>query len=232
MAQSAGANNEAYFDRSTIDDPVGTSSPRRGAASNRSIGVVTSTSGHQSGLYADLTTALAVTVNQLRQTIAVQKMLERDARGGTRYIELLFSHFGVTSPDARLQRPEYLGGQTRMFHVNPVAQTSSTDATSPQGNLAAYALCVHNGGGSWTKSFVEHGYIMALVSASADITYQQGINRMWLRETRYDFYWPAFAHLGEQVVTNQRYIIRVYLQRMRLRSDIRNGTRSTDTIRQ
>jgi len=154
---------------------------------------------YPSNLYADLSDATAATINELRQAFQVQRMLERDARGGTRYTEIVRSHFGVTSPDARLQRPEYLGGGTTMVNVAPVAQTSSTDATTPQGNLAALGTAVVRGHG-FTKSFTEHCIIIGLVNVRADYTYQQGLNRMWSRSTRYDFYWPALAHIGEQAV--------------------------------
>ncbi|AYQ58202.1 putative VP1 [Microviridae sp.] len=151
---------------------------------------------------ADLSNATAATINSLRQAFQIQKLLERDARGGTRYIEILRSHFGVVSPDARLQRPEYLGGGSVDVIINPVTQTSSTDATTPQGNLAAYGVAGGSGIG-FTKSFVEHCTLIGLVMARADISYQQGIDRMWSRRTRHDFYWPAFANLGEQAVLNK-----------------------------
>jgi len=152
-------------------------------------------------LEADLTSATAATINQLRQAFQVQKLLERDARGGTRYIEIIRAHFGVISPDARLQRPEYLGGGSTMVNISPVAQTSET-ATTPQGNLSAFATA-HLRGHGFTKSFTEHCIIIGLVSVRADLTYQQGINRMWSRSTRYDFYWPALSHIGEQAVLNK-----------------------------
>lgn len=153
-------------------------------------------------LYADLSTATAATINQLREAFQIQRLYERDARGGTRYIEILQSHFGVTSPDARLQRPEYLGGGKTGIDMQPVPQTSSTDATSPQGNLSALATVGVDGHG-FTKSFVEHGVIIGLACVFADLTYQQGLNRMWSRRDRWDFYWPALAHLGEQAVLNK-----------------------------
>jgi len=153
----------------------------------------------QSGMEADLTNATAATINQLRQAFQLQRLAERDARGGTRYIEIIRAHFGVTSPDARLQRPEYLGGGVSMVNVNAVAQTSSTDATTPQGNLAAFGTSVINGHG-FSKSFTEHGIVIGLVSLQADLTYQQGLNRMWTRDTRFDHYWPALAYIGEQAV--------------------------------
>jgi len=151
------------------------------------------------GLQADLTNATAATINQLRQAFQLQRLAERDARGGTRYIEIIRAHFGVTSPDARLQRPEYLGGGVSMVNVNAVAQTSSTDATTPQGNLAAFGTSVINGHG-FSKSFTEHGIVIGLVSLQADLTYQQGLNRLWTRQTRFDHYWPALAYIGEQAV--------------------------------
>ena len=157
---------------------------------------------NKSGVVADLSEATAATINALREAFQLQRFFERDARGGTRYTEILRSHFGVISPDARLQRPEYLGGLSAPVIINPVSQTSSTDATTPQGNLAAFGV-VGATGGKWSKSFVEHGYIIGLASVRADLTYQQGLNRMWSRSTRYDFYWPAFAHLGEQAVLNK-----------------------------
>lgn len=154
------------------------------------------------GVTADLTTATAITINTLRQAFQIQKLYERDARGGTRYTEILRAHFGVVSPDARLQRPEYLGGSSTRIIINPVPQTSNTNTTSPQGNLAAFGL-TSDGHGGFTKSFVEHCVIIGLVNVRADLTYQQGINRMFSRQTRFDFYWPALAHLGEQAVLNK-----------------------------
>lgn len=151
---------------------------------------------------ADLSSATASTINELRQAFQVQRMLERDARGGTRYTELIKSHFGVTSPDARLQRPEYLGGGTANVIVSPIAQTSSTDETTPQGNLSAVGTVSMNGVG-FTKSFTEHTLIIGLVSVRADLTYQQGLPRMFSRSTRYDYYWPTLSHLGEQPILNK-----------------------------
>jgi len=155
-------------------------------------------------LYADLTAATAATINSLRQAFQIQKIYERDARGGTRYIELIKSHFGVTSPDARLQRPEYLGGGSTPINVIPVAQSSPTGsyANTPQGNLAAYGQTVLRNHG-FTTSFTEHCLIIGLVSVRADLTYQQGLDRMWSRKTRFDFYWPALSHIGEQAVLQQ-----------------------------
>lgn len=161
--------------------------------------------GSNTGLMADLSTATGVTINQLRQSFQIQRMFEKDARGGTRYTEIIKSHFGVVSPDARLQRPEYLGGGSSPININPVAQTSATSitgGTTPQGNLAAFATCsLHNHG--FTKSFTEHGVIIGLISVRADLNYQQGLSRIWSRSTRYDYYWPSLAHIGEQSVLNQ-----------------------------
>ena len=153
-------------------------------------------------LYADLSEATAATINVLRQAFQIQKLYERDARGGTRYIEILKSHFGVTSPDARLQRPEYLGGGSSRVNVNAIAQTSETSTESPQGNLAAVGTFQMNRHG-FTKSFVEHCVIIGMISARADLTYQEGLDRMWSRKSRWDFYWPALAHIGEQAVLNK-----------------------------
>ncbi len=153
-------------------------------------------------VYADLTSATAATINQLREAFAIQKLYERDARGGTRYTEIIRAHFGVTSPDARLQRPEYLGGGSSPININPIAQTSSTDATTPQGNLAAMGTVSMNKHG-FTKSFTEHSIIIGLVSARADLNYQQGLARMFSRSTRWDFYWPALSHIGEQSILNK-----------------------------
>ena len=152
-------------------------------------------------IFADLSDASAATINQLREAFQIQRLYEKDARGGTRYTEILQSHFGVTSPDARLQRPEYLGGQKTELMMQPIPQTSSTDTTSPQGNLSSIGTLTSRGG--FTKSFVEHGVIIGMACVFADLTYQQGMNRMWSRRDKFDFYWPTLAHLGEQTVLNQ-----------------------------
>lgn len=151
---------------------------------------------------ADLSHASPITINSLRYAFQLQKLLERDARGGTRYTELLQSHFGVTNPDMRLQRPEYLGGSSTRITINPVQQTSSTNDTTPQGNLAAYGVGsdVFHG---FNRSFTEYGCIIGFVSVRADLTYQQGLNRAWFRKSRFDFYYPVFSHLGEQTVLNK-----------------------------
>lgn len=152
--------------------------------------------------YGDLTTSTAISINSMRQAFQVQRLLERDARGGTRYTEIIRSHFGVISPDARLQRPEFLGGSSTRININPVQQTSGTTEVSPQGNLAAYGVAGDSFHG-FTHSFTEHGYIIGLVNVRADLTYQQGLNRLWSRETRFDFYWPSLANLGEQAILNK-----------------------------
>jgi hypothetical protein len=166
-------------------------------------------------VYADLSAATAATINQLRQAFQIQRLYERDARGGTRYTEIIRSHFGVISPDARLQRPEYLGGGSSPINIHPVAQTSSTDATTPQGNLAAFGTASAVGHG-FTKSFTEHCLLIGMVSARADLNYQQGLNRMFSRRTRFDYYWPALSHLGEQAILNKE----IYLQATSADTDV------------
>lgn len=159
------------------------------------------------GWSVDLSSASSITINSLRQAFMLQRYYEIDARGGTRYTEKLQAHFGVTNPDARLQRPEFLGSHSSMMNINPVTQTSSTDSTTPQGNLAAYGLNAQRYH-AFTKSFSEFGYVIGLINVRADLTYQQGINKMWLRSDVLDFYWPSFAHLGEQAIEN----IEIYCQ--------------------
>lgn len=159
-------------------------------------------SNSEHSLYADLSSSTAATVNQLREAFAIQKLYERDARGGTRYTEIIKSHFGVISPDQRLQRPEFLGSGSSYINVNPVAQTSSTDSVSPQGNLSAFGTTSFSGHG-FTKSFTEHCVLIGLACVRADLTYQQGINRMFSRQTRWDYYWPSLSHIGEQAVLSK-----------------------------
>ncbi len=145
----------------------------------------------------------AATINQLRMAFQIQKLYEKDARGGTRYIEVLKSHFGVTSPDARLQRPEYLGGNRIPVNINQVVQSSGTQPDgTPLGDTAAFSVTtdVH---GDFIKSFVEHGFILGLMVARYDHTYQQGLERFWSRKDRFDYYWPVFANIGEQAVLNK-----------------------------
>lgn len=157
--------------------------------------------GNESGLQI-ASTAMG-TINQLRQAFQVQKLYERDARGGTRYTEIIYSHFGVTSPDSRLQRPEYLGGGVSPININPVAQTApTTGGSTPQGNLAAFGTVSASSHG-FTKSFDEHGYVFGLVAVTADVNYQEGLERHWSYRTRLDYAWPALSHLGEVPVYNR-----------------------------
>lgn len=153
-------------------------------------------------LYADLSAASAVTVNQMRLTFQIQKFMEKNMRGGARLVEWTLSHFGVRIPDGRLQRPEYIGGGRSPIFITPVEQTSSTDATSPQGNLAGRGVA-SSASLKWMKSFVEQGWIMTLMTIVPRTLYSQGLPRMWSRKTRYDEYVPVFAHLGEQEVRNK-----------------------------
>lgn len=153
-------------------------------------------------VFTDLTQATGATINMLRQAFAVQRLYEKDARGGTRYTEIIRAHFGVISPDARQQRPEYLGGSRFPININQVVQTSSTDSTTPQGNVSAYSLTGMNKH-TYTKSFTEHGIIMGLAVVRTDHTYQQGIERMWSRRSRFDYYWPSLANIGEQAILNK-----------------------------
>ena len=182
-----------------------------GTAYSTTIGGVPTLVGatFRAGMYADLSAATAATVSQLRQSFQIQKLLERDARGGTRYTEIVRSHFGVTSPDARLQRPEYLGGGQTRVNISPIAQQSGTGITggsTPLGTLSAvgHLAAVNHG---FSQSFVEHGMVIGLVNIRADLTYQQGLRKMWSRSTRYDFYFPEFAMLGEQAVLNKEIYI-------------------------
>lgn len=151
---------------------------------------------------ADLSEGTGPTINALREAFLMQSLFELDARGGTRYVEILQSHFNVTSPDFRLQRAEYLGGGSSKINSHVVPQTSPTSGSDPQAQLAAFATTSGSNIG-FTKSFVEHGYVIGLACARADVTYQQGIKRMWNRSTRYDFFWPKLQELGEQEVLNK-----------------------------
>lgn len=153
-------------------------------------------------VYADLSAATAANINTLRQAFQIQRLLERNARGGTRYTEILQAHFGVVSPDSRLQRPEYLGGSSTRIQINAVAQTSPTSGSNALGDLAAFGIAADRYHG-FTKSFTEHMVIIGLANVRADLTYQQGLNRMFSRSTKYDFYWPALANIGEQAVLNK-----------------------------
>jgi len=215
----------------SVDLPIGTTAPvvttgvsplfTNATDNNIELGTISSVSATQwrttptvtasikfdttTGLEADLTSATSATINELRLAFATQRFLEIQARGGTRYIEVIKAHFNVSSPDGRLQRTEYLGGGSSPVNISPVAQTTSTDAsgnTTPQGNLAAIGTTVLSNHG-FTKSFTEHCLILGLVSVRADLTYQQGLQRQFSRSTLYDFYWPSLSNIGEQAVLNK-----------------------------
>lgn len=155
-------------------------------------------------LVADLSTATGATINNLRQAFAIQKFYEREARGGQRYIEMVRSHFNVTNPDFRLQRPEYLGGYRHQININQVVQTqASAEDQTPLGYTGAYSLTTHKDGDVFSHSFTEHGILMGLACIrQTSHTYQQGINRAWLKKDKFDFYTPEFANLGEQYIKN------------------------------
>lgn len=181
---------------------VGSSSPYN---VNFTGGIGTGASGSGMiplNLAVDLSQATASTINQLRLAFQIQKLYEKDARGGTRYIEILKSHFGVTSPDSRLQRAEYLGGNRIPININQVLQTSQTSDQSPQGNPVGQSLTTDTHR-DFVKSFVEHGFVIGVMVARYDHTYQQGLERFWSRKDRFDYYWPVFAHIGEQAVKNR-----------------------------
>lgn len=189
---------------SSVGGPVGQNRSANDVPNGDGTLIGVSTDSTKSGLVADLSQADAVTINSLRQAIALQVFYEKCARGGTRYIELIREHFGVVSPDARQQRPEFLGGFTTMLNVNSVPQTSASVTTagneSPQGKLSAYATFANGDRHLFKKSFTEYGCIIVLARIRADLTYQQGIPRKFSRSGRLDFYYPIFAHLGEQAV--------------------------------
>ena len=206
--QATGAHTALQFrlddgSLSGVNQSVGLYS---GIMATSGVGITNSGQGiYPSNLYADLSQATAATINQIRQSFQIQKLLERDARGGTRYTEIVRSHFGVASPDSRLQRPEYIGGGSTPVNINPIAQTSATGVSggsTPMGTLAAMGTVLAHKHG-FTYSAVEHGIVIGLVSIRADLTYQQGMHKMWSRSTRYDFYFPVFSHLGEQAILNK-----------------------------
>lgn len=153
-------------------------------------------------VFVDLANSVeaGIDINQFRQTLMIQQLLERDARGGTRYTELLRAHFGVMPQDMRLQRPEYIGGGSTPLQLTPIAQTAPT-AGLPVGALGAAGTSVGQHRASYAAT--EHGFIIGLINVQSELSYQQGIHRMWKRRTRYDYYWPALAHLGEQAVLNE-----------------------------
>lgn len=202
------SNGYVGFDKAAygVKSPVATggSGVDLGAA-NTGLGVPTATLLGDHPEYSGLVTLgeeSLITINQLRQAFQIQKFYEKDARGGTRYIELLKSHFGVTSPDARLQRPEYLGGSHSQININQVVQTSESSQDSALGDVAAYSV-TSDSHSDFTRSFVEHGFIIGLAVVRYDHSYQQGIERMWSRKDRFDYYWPLFANLGEQGIKNK-----------------------------
>ena len=159
-------------------------------------------------LFADLSNATAATINDLREAFQVQRMFEKDARGGTRYVEVIKNHFQVVSPDFRLQRPEYLGGGHSMVNIHPVTQTTPGTPEDVQGSLAAFGTTSTGGNIGFTKSFTEHCLLIGLASLRADLTYQDGVDRAWSRRTRFDWFWPSLANLGEQAVLNKE----IYVQ--------------------
>lgn len=202
-------NNGNVGDSGVLGMVDGSSAPdlRFGHVVNSEFAVPSSSKGHFVGVTSDPDKsglASSITINSLRQAVALQHLLELDARGGTRYTELLRAHFGVTSPDARLQRPELLGSFSVPLYLHTVPQSSGTGSTSetPQGNLSAFGLSTGTNR-AFSKSFVEHGIVLGLVSIRSDLTYQQGLPRMWSRSTRYDYYWPALSALGEQAILNK-----------------------------
>jgi len=216
LVGTAPVSGIGIFDESTADTGVAVQDAYQGAsavygfarvaggvgASRIAVQVPDGADDAIPSIYADLDGTTVITINELREAFQIQRLLERDARGGTRYTESIRAQFGVISPDARLQRPEYLGGGSTPIQVNPVAQQSATGLTggsSALGTLSGVATAVANGHG-FSYAATEHGYIIGLVNVRADLTYQQGLSRMWTRQTRYDFYTPVFAHLGEQAV--------------------------------
>jgi len=198
VRESGGTGVVTYADAARIDDTVSGNV----FAVRRSL-----TAPDFPAIYADLTTATSSTINAFRQAMQIQALLETDARGGTRYTEIIQGHFNVVSPDARLQRPEYLGGSSERVGVTPIAQNSATDSgTTPQGNLAAMGQVTSRSG--FVKSFTEHCVILGLACVRADLTYMEGLNRMFSNRTRYDFYWPKLSQIGEQAILNKE----IYMQ--------------------
>ena len=201
-----GGGGTDYTDANLLDNPIRLgfdSSGTKANTYNEDTKVVTDlTSGKGIGLLTDLTNATAATINQLRQAFAIQRFYEAQARGGSRYIEFIQNVFGVTSPDARQQRAEYLGGKRFPINMDQVMQTSATDNTSPQGNTAAFS-CTVNSDNLCTYSATEHGYFMVLGVIRTNHSYQQGIERMWSRKSFFDFYVPQLANIGEQEIRNK-----------------------------
>jgi hypothetical protein len=187
-------------------DGTSTSYPLNiGTDSGRVYAGTTSGYADSKALYADLSTATAATINSIRNAFQTQRLLERDARGGSRYVEILRAHFGVVPDDLRLFRPEFLGGGSAPININPVAQTSASNITggdTPMGTLGGVGTGLANNHG-FTSSFTEHGMVIGLANIRADLSYQQGLHKKWTRSTRYDFYMPVFSHIGEQAILNK-----------------------------
>lgn len=204
-SQAPVISNNQQISMYNASDPTGFAMETDFEGTFRTVGTPTAGGlaryfGDSTGLVTDLSEATAATINQLRQGIAVQRLFEKDARGGTRYIEVIKSHFGVTSPDLRLQRPGYLGGGSTPVNISPVAQTQATsDGVTPQANLAAIGT-VSGSGHGFTKSFTEHTIIIGMACVTADLTYQRGLSRFWSKQTRFDYYWPELSTIGEQTV--------------------------------
>lgn len=198
----------AFYSGGSMSRPIGTTPPEVAALSPSGYyGVASKTQlgdhPEYSGLVTDLQGLNIASINQLRIAFQIQKLFERDARGGTRYIEILKSHFGVTSPDSRLQRPEYLGGNRIPIRVNQIVQQSASESGgTPQGTPVGLSLTTDKHG-DFVKSFTEHGFVIGIMVARYDHTYQQGLDRMWSRKERFDYYWPVFANIGEQAVLNK-----------------------------
>lgn len=190
-------------DSRLVNSAPGSTYPGESTSNQPGDGQVIGLSSNKAFGTAILENIAGVTINSLRQLVAVQRVSEKDMRGGTRYPEMIQTHFGVTSPDARQQRPELLYAQSARMFVNPVVQNSATNSgDTPQGNLAAYVVGSSHSKG-FVKSFTEHTYVIGLASIRTSNKYQQGIPRIFSRKTRFDFYLPAFSHLGEQAILNK-----------------------------
>ena len=204
---SAGTYTSAQYDSDLIDKPIGfvglgSTTGRPSRLEDASDSSTELTGDKRIALVADLSSATGSTINALRQAFAVQRYYEKLARGGSRYIETLKTMFGVTSPDARLQRAEFLGGFRKAVNIDQVVQTSSTNETTPQGNVAAYSLTTANED-IFTKSFVEHGILMGVQVIRPEHSYQDGLNRFFIRKTEFDYYNPTFSNIGDQAILNK-----------------------------
>ncbi len=200
IAQTGGGNLTNIY----VQDELGASTERFLNAASTYLRTTSDAASGTVNLHADLAGAIGPTINDLRLAIQTQRLLERDARGGTRYNELILAHFGVTVPDFRVQRPEFLGGGSTIINVTPVAQTSGQPVPASNdklGELGGFGTA--SGTHGFTKSFVEHGVVIILANVRGDITYSQGIERYWSKETRYDFFYPVLAQIGEQSILNK-----------------------------